>query len=293
MESTKEDKLTAEAEDMKNSDMEKLEEEYRYIDENGEHLHTLRGRPLYGVSTIVSEVLAKNLTWWAAELSAVECLESGEKIPTIREEYLEAKAKGKSGIDNLQKKYPIFKKARFAHYEDKNKKAEEGTDLHELLERFVRAEMKRQKALEERERFGYPNDEEMTKILPFINWAKENVKEYIWSEANCYSEKLWVGGISDCGVRLKDGKMAIIDFKSAKEAYASHFIQTAGYSILISENGLYDPTGKYNKPIGYPIDALIIVPFGGEVKPVIRYDVTDLKRAFESCVTIYKVIKNS
>ena len=60
--------------------------EYKYIDEGKEHLHTYLGKPLLGTSTVVG-VLSKNLTWWAAETAAVECLEAGEHIPGIREEY--------------------------------------------------------------------------------------------------------------------------------------------------------------------------------------------------------------
>jgi len=113
-----------------------------YFFEKSKHYHSFDEKPLLGISTICN-VIAKNLTWWSAELSAVECLEVGEKIPTIREEYLEAKAKGKVGIDALQKKYPIFKTARFAHFNDRNTKADKGTDLHEILEKFCKAEMKR------------------------------------------------------------------------------------------------------------------------------------------------------
>lgn len=125
---------------------------YRYTDtEEKKHLHEIEHngewKPLTGTSSAVSEVLAKNLTWWSAELSAVECLEVGEKIPTIRQEYLEAVASDdkKKAIDALQKKYPLFKKARFAHFEKKNETAKSGTDLHEILERFCRAEIRRQK----------------------------------------------------------------------------------------------------------------------------------------------------
>jgi len=111
---------------------------YKFLDAKGEHMHTLDNRPLYGTSSIVG-IISKPLTWWAAELAAVECLEAGEKIPTIREEYLAAVASDdkKKAIDALQKKYPIFKAARFAHFTSKNKKAEAGTDLHLELSNYI------------------------------------------------------------------------------------------------------------------------------------------------------------
>ena len=126
---------------------------YKFIDSLNEwgkpsHIHTLNGKYLNGTSTVL-QVLSKPLTFWAAETAAVECLEAGARIPTIREEYLLACAHPdkKKAIDALQIKYPIFKKARFAHFADKNEKAEKGTDLHEILERFCRAEIRRQKEL--------------------------------------------------------------------------------------------------------------------------------------------------
>ncbi len=53
---------------------------YQFDDK--QHLHLLDGKPLTGTSS-VGNVLSKPLTWWSAELSAVECLEAGEKIETI------------------------------------------------------------------------------------------------------------------------------------------------------------------------------------------------------------------
>ena len=44
---------------------------YRFIDENGKHLHTLDGIPLIGTSTAVQVLGKGGLTWWAAELAAV------------------------------------------------------------------------------------------------------------------------------------------------------------------------------------------------------------------------------
>ena len=247
-----------------------------------EHLHLLDGKPLTGTSS-VGNVLAKNLTWWAAELSAIECLETGEKIETIREEYLSACNSGdkKKGIDALQKKYPIFKKARFAHFDKKNKTAEEGTDLHEELERFVKNTMQNR----------LPTPMYDDKIMPFIKWAKDNVKQFMASEAHCFDEELWVGGITDCVAELLDGKLAVIDFKSAKEAYVSHFIQASGYAIQIDRNGLFSEDGEHSKKLDKNIEVLIVVPFGAkEVKPEIKYNIEDYKTGFRHAVGLYRLL---
>ena len=254
-----------------------------YKFDNEEHLHLLDGKALTGTSS-VGNVLAKNLTWWAAELSAIECLEVGEQIPTIRAEYEEACASGdkKKAIDALQKKYPLFKKARFAHFAKKNDSAKKGTDLHAQLENWVKWKMGKCKL----ELYD-------PKIEPFIKWANENVKEFIASEANCYSERLWVGGIVDCVARMNDGKLAIVDFKSAKAAYTGHFIQCAGYALQLEENGLFNETGTANKKLEGKIEKLIVVPFGApEIVPEVRefLAVDEFKKGFEQATFLYRLI---
>ena len=252
-----------------------------YKFDNKEHLHLLDGKPLTGTSSI-GNVLTKNLTWWAAELSAVECLETGEKIETIREEYLDAVNSGdkKKAIDALQKKYPIFKKARFAHFDKKNKAAKEGTDLHAELEDYVKAMMRLK-----------PGREWDPKIKPFMLWASENVEEFLASEAHCFDEDLWIGGITDCVAQLKDGTLAVIDFKSSKEVYTNHLIQAAGYAIQIDRNGLFSEDGEHSKKLDQKIETLIVVPFGAEnIIPEVKTDIEAYKLGFKNCVQLYRLL---
>ena len=249
------------------------------------HLHLYAGKPLTGTSS-VGDGLAKNLTWWAAELSAVECLESGEHIPTIRQEYLDAKSKKgaekKKAIDALCLKYPIFKKARFAHYENKKTKANEGADLHAELEKFVKSEMGIKK---------YQDSEFHPRIKPFVDWSRQNVKKFLWSEANCYELDLWVGGVSDWGAELNNGMIGVFDAKSSEEVYPSQFIQAGGYVIQIDTNGLWDAKGEKNKKLDKPIDFIAIVPFGAEIiEPQIRYEVEAYKNGFRWAMGLYRLM---
>lgn len=229
-----------------------------YFDKEA-HVHYLDGKPLYGCSSIVG-VLDKPLTWWAAEHAAVTCLEKGEHIPTIREEYeAAAVAKNKKElIDELQKKYPIFKEARFAHFKVKDKKADQGTDMHARLEEYVKFCIDYCS--------GEPvKNSEMFKdkqVQEFADWAVENVATFLWSEAHCYNRELWIGGITDAGATLLTGKRAIIDFKSSPSAWDSHFFQAGGYAEAIEHSGGLTSEGeKIFDPI--QIDEHIIVAFGG------------------------------
>ena len=136
-----------------------------------------------------------------------------------------------------------------------------------------------------------PKREYDERIKPFVEWSKENVEEFLWSEAHCYDESLWVGGISDTGVKLKTGKLAVIDFKSSKEAYLNQFIQDAGYALQIEKNGLWNSTGTMNKRIDGKFEELIVVPFGAKVvTPVVRCNVEELKQGFVSAVSLYRLV---
>jgi len=258
---------------------------YKYFDEKGAHLHTFNEQPLYGTSTVV-QIISKPLTWWAAELAAVECLEAGEKIPTIRAEYEEAakQTDKKAAIDALMKKYPIFKTARFAHFTKKNKAADTGTDMHEELEKYVKMYIRTNQGMPMKVITG------ISAVDEFSKWATENVKKFLISEGHCYSEELWTGGITDCMAVMKDESIAIIDFKSSKEAYDSQFIQVAGYDIEQSENGIFDANGeRILEP--QKVAWYYIIPFGApEFIAIGKTASQEFKDGFRAAVTLHKLI---
>lgn len=263
---------------------------YKYIDEKKQHLHTLDGKPLIGTSSVVS-VMAKNLTWWAAETSAIECLETGEKIPTIREEYLAACASPdkKKAIDALQIKYPIFKKARFAHFDDKNKKAKKGTNRHELLEVYVKKCIADNDGIPLND-YAFDSDDP---ILNFKAWVIENIKKFLWSELHCYNENLWTGGIADVGWEDKQGRIIAGDFKSSKEAYFDQVVQVAGYDLEITHSGGLTPDGDKIFDLPNPIQGYCIVPFGGEtLMPELFWDIENYKEGFKSALSLHKLSTN-
>lgn len=277
-----------------NRNMSKVEEiekeevivnEYKYIDdEKKKHLHTYCDKPLLGTSTVVG-IIAKPLTWWAAGL-AVEKFGwmnkgNAKKGWTPKEVRLARAGEYQDIISKLPVELyqELLDDAYAAHSKKLDSSAKEGTDLHAELERYVKFKM------------GYETNPEFDpKIMPFIVWCDENVEKFLWSEAHCYSSKLWVGGISDCGVELKNGAVGIIDFKSSKESYESQFIQCAGYDIQLSENGGLNSHGYKMFEIEKPITFYAIVPFGAEEFTVdFRYNVDELKEAFESAVVLYKI----
>lgn len=263
---------------------------------------------LSGTSSVV-DVLAKVLTWWASG-KAVETLgwihpdikKCGKKIGEVP--LKERLASAHKILTKIKRMKPaqylsLLDEAYKAHSVNLKDTAKAGTDLHAELERFVKTQMGIDFVTVPE---NAPFD---PRIQPFIEWADHAVKRYLWSEAHCFHEGLWVGGISDVGVELNaqvietpdgqievpDRTLAIIDFKSAKEVYASHYIQAAGYSLEIKQNGLLDAEGKRISKLDRPIEALIIIPFGADIiYPEIRMKVPEYEEAFKHCLALYRIL---
>jgi hypothetical protein len=176
----------------------------------------------------------------------------------------------------------LLDKAYRNHKDSLNKSADKGVDLHACLENYILDCMAGKVK---------PFPEYNARIMPFIEWSVRNVKKFLWAEACCYSEKLWVGGQCDFGALLNDGSLAVGDHKSHKDAYISDYLQDGGYSLLIEENGLFDANG--NK-IGGPFkaDKLIVVPFGAEiVEPQIaNRPVADYQEGFKNALSLYRLM---
>jgi len=248
---------------------------YKYYDnEDKKHYHELNGKPLIGTST-VTKVFPKVLTYWASGLACEKFGWSNPKNVFGQERINRADSKlkeiQKMSVEEFLK---LGDEAYKAHAQRLTDSAEAGTDLHAILEHFVKT--------------GEIKDD---KILPFTNWAKKNVKRWLWGEAHCFSEKLWTGGISDVGAELITGEYVIIDFKSAKEVYYSQFVQCALYAVQIEENGLFDKDGNLIKKLDKEIDGVCIVPFGAKVvEPKFNWDMEELRTTVNLAVNLYKIL---
>lgn len=274
---------------------------YRFLNEKGEHLHQLDGKPLLGTSTVVG-VIAKPLTWWASGLAVsqlgwIKPLDKRQK-PSEAEMGENARARFKSALAMLEQYSAmspeeycgLLDKAYRAHADSLDKSADKGTDMHAELEKYVKGCIEQYGGMPQAKGGNLLKDV----VLPvqiFAEWAAKNVKRFIVSEGHCYSERLWVGGITDCIAELNDGRTVIIDFKSAKDAYLSHFIQVAGYDIEASENGIFDADGNRLLTLERPIDGYAVFPFGAEkVEPLFQFDTAAMRKGFEAAVVLYKLM---
>jgi len=264
---------------------------YNYIDTRGEHLHQLDGRPLIGTSRVVG-VLAKPLAWYGSG-KAVETFGVPEpKVLTkIKNKKATAEEKQKhydamtlslkmiQGM-NVDQYSTLVDSAYRAHDVYSRSRMKLGTSAHEECERFVKEHMATQ---------GRTVQQYDPSILPFIAWTHENVKRFLWSEGHCYSEKYWLGGISDAGYETRKGDFGIIDFKNRKAAYTGDLWQCAGYAIQMEENGVFDKDGNQIYKVEQPFKEYCVFPLEAENgKPVYNFDIAGSKEAFLACLVIYK-----
>ncbi len=276
---------------------------YRYnneinpVTEKEAHLHQIfkdgQWQNLTGTSTVVSKTIPKPLTWWASGLAVGKLgwtkakdwklLKTEEDKASDLKRRLEAIKAPFEAIKEMDEVsfLKLLDSAYRAHDESLDKSAKKGTDLHAELEKFVKGRMAGTGGLVD------------DKCTPFIKWTDENVKKFLASEAHCYSEELWTGGITDCVAELNNGEIAIIDFKSSKEAYDSQVIQIGGYSIEIAENGILDKNGNLVLKLDKPVSQFIVVPFGSpRPAPVVFRDTKVWEKGFKDAVSLYRLLVN-
>ncbi|MFA5379510.1 MAG: hypothetical protein WC455_27380 [Dehalococcoidia bacterium] len=253
--------------------------DYRFINEGKQHLHTLRGRPLTGVST-VGNVISKPLTWWAAECAAVECLEHGWHIPTIRAEYEAAVKSGNKSaeIKKIQARHPEFKAARFAHNVKKEKAADEGTDYHACVEGFIKAKIA-----------GTPFTPDPI-IAKFVEWSDAEVKRFLFSECHTYSEPLWIGGIADFGYLNNKDEFCVGDCKRSGP-YAGQYLQVGGYDLALSETGGFTADGAQLHQPFPPALHHVVCPSKGEYLMLDGRDVEENRKGFKACLGLYRTLE--
>lgn len=108
-------------------------------------------------------------------------------------------------------------------------KAAHGTFIHEMFHEFMFKEGKEFKV----------NQETLEMMKIYLNNFKNFLNKYnikpIWGEKS-YSADTY-GGTIDLLCEI-DGKLTILDFKTSKKFYSSHFIQLGAYIQLLDYNGI-------------------------------------------------------
>ena len=210
------------------------------------HIHELYGKPLMGVTTILSVISKPALIQWSANMA---CDYIGGYIEKLIEESTEDEYEpmlsitSDEGIEEIRKK---IKEAKTAHRIKKEKAGDWGTVVHKKVELWI-TEDKEYKVDEvidlcSNELKSYirlTEDEKKYVDIAFNNfkkWSVENKVKFIESEKNLYSKEMWVGGIVDLVFEM-DGKKYIGDIKTSSGIYDEAFFQMGAYHLMLEEMG--------------------------------------------------------
>ncbi len=264
---------------------------YKFIDEGKSHLHTLDERPLIGTTTAINEIYPPPLAYYgsAKALEYFGWLKPNERVEENGKYKYVANPKGLrlQSIQKVQERLSVitsdnellleeFDKAYKNHDTYKRSKGKEGTDTHAEIEKYI---------LKCIELGGTPIPlvDSNKEVTYFSEWACRDVDKFLWSEAHCYSEKLWIGGICDFGFIHKNGMIIVADNKPS--IYPKHFIQTGLYGIQIKENGIFTADGKLITKID-KIDGYMIFDYNtGDNR--YRTDIEFLERVGISTIDLY------
>ncbi|MDE2439305.1 MAG: hypothetical protein KGN01_08000 [Patescibacteria group bacterium] len=252
------------------------------------HIHTLNARPLKGVTTVKS-IISKGevLQQWYADNAAVAALAKPQQDIKVEYDAVQAisdkiaRAQKKKELD---KKYPDFAESRMAAVSSRDNAAETGTDMHAEIESYIKECLSNG---------GKPLSITLTdKVAPFVEWAIKNIDHFVFSEACCYSEEMWTGGIADVGFMLKNEEFIIGDFKSSREAYLDQFLQIAFYDRMLRENGGLSKQGEHLFDWKHT-DGYIVFPFrSSPFKPERNDNIDGLWKAVDATILLDKLFNN-
>lgn len=254
-----------------------------------EHNYYLDGKPLTGCTTILGVLAKPALIQWAANQAAGASFNASVQ-PEALEEFRKLSPSNldfSTEVCRELDKFSFFKEARTAHAKKRDKAAEQGTDLHALVEEYVKdcIQLNSGNAISN---WGMA-EEKYEPIKKFILWSIHNSITFIASEQKLYSKELWVAGTADLVFEM-DGKRFIGDVKTYKKIWDRvPFFQCAGYALMWEEAHKNAPAINPD-----PIDGYCVLRVGkdGTFDEVWSYDVEGDTKAFKACVELYRALAN-
>lgn len=223
------------------------------------HRYFMDGKLMTGCTTILGVMAKPALIQWAAN----------KATEYIREHVAYAILGEDGGFWAV--KPSTVEEARTAHAKFRDKRAEEGTDLHAIAEKWIK------ECIEMTD--GAPSVPAPKEISAFANWAHMEGIRFKNSEVKLYSKSLFIAGTADF-IFEKGGKLFVGDIKNKKKIYGREpFFQCAGYSIMKNEMD----GDEFN---GYCVVRL----WEDEIETLWSYDVEGDKEGFMCCARLYRLL---
>ncbi len=228
-----------------------------------EHVYTLEGKRLYGITSVLGVISKPMLIQWAANM-AVDYIDSQwAKTPLV----LDSEEMGK-----MWEK--VLKEARTAHRKKKEKAGELGTEVHTQVEKWIKGCIEING--------GMPviiEDPNRNKqVQNFMDWAVEHKVKFLASEKRMYSREWWTAGTADIVCEI-EGKLYVGDVKTSSGIYPEAFLQASAYSKMLCEMGNYKDFGGV---------VIINLKKDGGFDFKFNYDLEGNIKAFEGALTLFK-----
>lgn len=225
--------------------------------DQAKHIYTLDGKPLHGVTTVLSIVAKPALIQWSAN-EAVTYIknsldEEGVFLPDVDWK-------------------TVLKEAKTAHRRKKEDAGQKGTNVHAEIEQYIKLMIADQGGVAHK-----MNEEKSEQVQKFIDWAVDKKVKFLSSEQQMFSATHWLAGTADFTCIL-DGKKYIGDLKTSSGIYYEYWMQTAAYRMMLEEMGEKDYHGS------------IIVRCGkdGSFEVKEHFDFETDKDAFLGALTLFK-----
>lgn len=184
------------------------------------HIHTLNGKPLTGVTTVLGVIAKPALIQWSSNENSKYVLENADR-------YFDSK----TGKFNWNELCTVVDEAKTAHKRKKEDAGAKGTDVHAQIELIITEALQNTSGQIEIYRG------ENVQVAHFVRWAMDNKVKFLSSEDHIYSKEWFVGGICDFLCEI-DGELWLGDIKTSTGIYPEHFFQTAAYQKMYEEMGL-------------------------------------------------------
>jgi hypothetical protein len=248
------------------------------------HAYFLNGKPMLGCTSVLGVIAKPALVPWAAKMAT-------EYISANCDFVKEDVAEGNDGYFKVRE--ADLSEAKSAHRKKKEDAADKGTDLHALVEEYVKwcielggnAQMPIVAHYVER----------WAPLQFFIEWAQKQEIRFIATEQRLYSKSLWVAGTCDL-IFEKGGKRFVGDIKTYKKIWDRvPLIQCAGYALMLEEMSGFHmdvETRVPNEAIdGYCVICLPKERSFNEAEDVLwSFDPQTDREAFISAVKLYKYL---
>ncbi len=203
------------------------------------HLYTRTddGTWLQGVSEVSSIVPKDWLSAWGAKECSKFLGYSDYEGDTERAKEMMQKI---IDLKTPEEFISLLKEAKGASFRKSKEALIDGKVGHEWLENYIKAKIRG------KESPTMPTGTLERPLQQFLEWEKENITLWVLCEARvAYPEKGYAGTMDGMAI-MKDGKLAVIDFKFSSHFSEDYELQTAGYQACF-------------EPYEIPIDERIIV----------------------------------